>query len=70
MKKTIITCDTCKKTIGKEHIRIGSESGTELCFENNLPTKPGETQCIGRYQDLHFCSKEHFYKYFFGKEPQ
>ena len=46
------------------------KSETELCFENKLPTKVGETKSLGRYCDLHFCSKEHFYKYFFDKEPK
>jgi hypothetical protein len=70
MKTVTITCDTCKKVLGDEHIRLGSENENELYFENKLGTKPGETQCIARYHDLHFCSKEHFYKYFFDREPE
>lgn len=70
MKKVTITCDTCKKVLGDEHIRLGSENETDLYFENKLPTKIGETQYIGRYHDLHFCSKEHFIKYFFDREPE
>ena len=67
MKKVTIICDLCKTVLQNEYIRLGSESGTELCFENTLPTKAGETQYIGRYSDLHFCSKDHFVKYFFDR---
>lgn len=68
VKKVIITCDTCKKVLGDQHIRLGTQNGTDLYFENKLPTNPGEIQFIARYQDLHFCSREHFYQYFFNRE--
>jgi len=68
MKIVTIKCDTCQKVLGDEHIRLGSETETDLSFENKLPNpKVGETRSIGRYRDLHFCSKEHFVKYFFDK---
>lgn len=66
MKKVIITCDTCKKEIGENYIRLGSENETELSFDNNLKTKVGQTKSLRRYRDLHFCSKEHFFTFFFN----
>lgn len=70
MKKVTITCDTCNKVLRDEYIRLGSENGNDLCFENKLPTKVGEMINMHRYHDLHFCSKEHFIKYFFERENE
>jgi hypothetical protein len=67
MEKIIITCDFCKKELGDQHIKIGSENGSELYYVNTLPSsKAGETRYIDQHSDLHFCSKEHFIKYFLG----
>ena len=68
MKRVTITCDTCKKVINDECIRLGSELENDLCFDNKLATKPGEVKYLSKHPDLHFCSKEHFYKYFFNQE--
>lgn len=69
MKKITITCDFCYKELHDEYIRLGSENEQELCFENRLPNlEIGNTANIGRYRDLHFCSKEHFVNYFFNSK--
>jgi len=67
MKTVIITCDTCKKQLYREFIIIGTETGKGLKYENKLPTKPGELISMGHSDDLHFCSKDHFYDYFFNR---
>lgn len=71
MKKVTITCDVCHKEIDDEHIKIGSETGEDFCFSNYLRSK--EIGCkgkMGKYRDLHFCSKEHFIKYFFNHSDE
>jgi len=68
MKITTITCDMCKEEINENHITIGSESEKELIFQNKLENKGLGVHYIARYRDLHFCSKDHFIYYFFGKD--
>lgn len=71
MKRILIDCDTCRKRLTKEEgvIEIGSNTEHDLAFDNTLGgLKTGSTKSISRYTNLHFCSKEHFVEYFFGKE--
>lgn len=67
MKTVTITCDTCKKQLYIEFITIGTKTENGLSYENKLPTKPGELILMGNSDDLHFCSKDHFYDYFFNR---
>lgn len=68
MKTVTITCDTCKKQLYREFITIGTETEKSLKYENKLTTKPGELISMGYSDDLHFCSKDHFYDYFFNRK--
>lgn len=66
MKTTIITCDYCNKNItNDDQIEIGSTEGQDLKFSNK-GASAGQKSFMSRYHDLHFCSKGHFIKYFFG----
>ncbi len=64
-----ITCDYCEQELGKEHIKIGSTTKTDLTYTNNLNMSEivGLTE-LRNYSDLHFCSKRHFILYFFNNE--
>lgn len=68
MKKIIIKCDVCNKDIGDIHISLGNEDNNNLFYKNNLGTKPGEVESLSSYRQLHFCSKDHFIKYFFDNQ--
>lgn len=61
-------CDHCKKIYRTDEnlIFLGSE-GNDLKYKNPK-SKPGETCELARYCDLHFCDKNCFVNYFFGKE--
>lgn len=67
MKTVTITCDTCKKQLYREFITIGAKIENGLSYQNKLPTKPGELISMAQSNDLHFCSKDHFYDYFFNR---
>lgn len=68
MKIITITCDTCEKEIGEDHIKLGSVNETDLCFENKLEPKSGELIKFARFHDLYFCSRQHFIDYFFNRK--
>ena len=67
MKETRIYCDFCNTEIIGNYIEIGSENGYEFKYLNKFQIYVGEKQFMQRFQDLHFCSRDHFVKYFFGK---
>jgi hypothetical protein len=68
MKTVTITCDVCEKELIGEHIEIGAQGKEYLQFKNTLAhRRKGELISIENHETLHFCSKEHFVKFFFER---
>jgi hypothetical protein len=69
MKTVTITCDLCEKQLVGKHIEIGAQGKDYLQFKNTLAhRKKGEVTSLDNYETLHFCSKEHFVKFFFERD--